>query len=334
MMKTWLREAVHLAVANARAGDYPFGALVVRDGTVLATGVNTARRYADPTAHAEIEAIRSASRRVGSLTLDGAIVVSSCQPCPLCQALASLAGVPRIVYAATAEMAADAGFALPPAAAAMAAATRDAAGVELEYVETPDAEAPFAAWAAWTAAAAVTGATGVDAPAASDVASHAVSELRLAVTVDDFDGAIAFYRDVFGLPEIEGWATPQGRGAVLDAGRATLELIDSGQAELIDAVEVGRRVAGPIRVALEVADSTTMGERLTAAGAAHLGEGPVITPWRHRNVRLAAPGDLQLTLFTVLPPEGSDPTDGPRPPRPPDPPDGARPSGPPEPNGP
>jgi lactoylglutathione lyase len=121
--------------------------------------------------------------------------------------------------------------------------------------------------------------------------------------VTDFDGAIAFYRDVFGLPELEAWATPQGRGAVLDAGRATLELVDDAQAELIDSIEVGRRVAGPIRVALEVADSAATAERLTAAGAAHLGEGPVVTPWRHRNVRLAAPADLQVTLFTVLPPE-------------------------------
>lgn len=143
--------------------------------------------------------------------------------------------------------------------------------------------------------------------AAADLHPRPVSELRLAVTVQDFDGAVAFYRDAFGLPELEAWASPEGRGAVLEAGRATLELVDGAQADLIDAVEVGRRVAGPIRVALEVADSGAMAERLTAAGAAHLGEGPVVTPWRHRNVRLSAPGDLQLTLFTVLPPEPSEP---------------------------
>ena len=135
------------------------------------------------------------------------------------------------------------------------------------------------------------------------MAARPVSELRLAVTVADFDHAIAFYRDTFGLPELEAWATPEGRGAVLDAGRATLELVDADQANLIDSIEVGRRVAGPIRVALEVADSAAMAERLTTAGATYLGEGPVVTPWRHRNVRLAAPADLQLTLFTVLPPE-------------------------------
>lgn len=298
-MDDWLQAAIRLAAANAADGGFPFGALVVRGDEVLATGVNTARRTADPTAHAEIEAIRAACRRAGSLTLDGAVVVSSCQPCPMCQAAAALVGVRRIVYAARAEVAADAGFRLPPAAAAMAAASRDAEGVELEYVETVGAEAPFAAWAERLGTAEAAGA-GSD---AADVAASAVSELRLAVTVDDYDGVLAFYRDVFGLPEIESWATPEGRGAVLDAGRATLELIDGPQADLIDRIEVGRRVAGPIRVALEVADSAAVAARLTAAGAALLGDGPVVTPWRHRNVRLSAPGDLQLTLFTVLPPE-------------------------------
>ncbi|MBA2299643.1 MAG: VOC family protein [Chloroflexi bacterium] len=295
MMDDWLRGAIRLATANAAAGGFPFGAVVVRDGEVLAQGVNTVRRDADPSAHAEVEAMRNACRQLGSLTLVGAVVVSSCQPCPMCHAVAALVGVRRIVYAAGADVASAAGFRLPPAAAAMAAATWDAGGVELEYVETDGADAPFEAWARWLASA---GADGVD-----DVAARPVSELRLAVTVDDFDGAVAFYRDTFGLPEVDAWATPQGRGAVLDAGRATLELVDAAQAELIDSIEVGRRVAGPIRVALEVADSAAMAERLTAAGAAHLGEGPVVTPWQHRNVRLAAPGDLQLTLFTVLPPE-------------------------------
>jgi tRNA(Arg) A34 adenosine deaminase TadA/catechol 2,3-dioxygenase-like lactoylglutathione lyase family enzyme len=294
MMERWLQEAVRLAAATAAEGGFPFGALVVRDGEVLASGVNTVRRDADPTAHAEVEAIRAACRQLGTLTLDGAILVSSCEPCPMCQAVAALADVGRIVYAATAEVAAAAGFRLPPAAAAIAAAVRGAGGVELEYSETPGADAPFSAWEAWRSAA------GAE---ATHVSPRPVSELRLAVTVDDFDAAIAFYRDVLALPEIEAWATPEGRGAVLDAGRATLELLDTAQAELIDSIEVGRRVAGPIRVALEVADSAATTDRLTAAGAAHLGEGPVITPWRHRNVRLAAPGGLQLTLFTVLPSE-------------------------------
>ena len=127
-----------------------------------------------------------------------------------------------------------------------------------------------------------------------------VRELRLAVTAEDYDESLRFYRDELGLPVIRSWDEPSGRGAILDAGRATLELLSPDQADLIDEVEVGRRVAGPIRVALEVEDSAATAQRLEAAGAQRLG-GPAVTPWRHRNVRLDAPAGLQLTLFTILP---------------------------------
>jgi lactoylglutathione lyase len=125
-----------------------------------------------------------------------------------------------------------------------------------------------------------------------------VRELRLALTVERYGEAVAFYRDVLGLPVIEAWEGQDGSGAVLDAGRATLELLSVPQAELVDRVEVGSRVAGPVRVALEVADSVETAGRLVAGGAEALAE-PVVTPWRHRNVRLRAPDGMQLTLFTV-----------------------------------
>ena len=126
-----------------------------------------------------------------------------------------------------------------------------------------------------------------------------VHELRVALTVDDYEEAIRFYRDVLGLPVLEQWEQPTGSGAVLDAGRATLELLSAGQAEEVDRVEVGERVAGPVRLALEVDDSAATAEALAAAGAERIG-GPVVTPWSHRNVRLRAPDGMQLTLFTVL----------------------------------
>lgn len=126
-----------------------------------------------------------------------------------------------------------------------------------------------------------------------------VRELRVALTVDDYDEALAFYREALGLPQLEAWEAPEGRVAILDAGRATLELLDPGQAELVDEIEVGRRVAGPVRLALEVGDSEAVAERLVRAGAEQLAE-PVVTPWRDRNVRLQAPDGMQLTLFTVL----------------------------------
>ena len=126
-----------------------------------------------------------------------------------------------------------------------------------------------------------------------------VRELRLALTVEDYDQAVAFYRDGLGLPVVEAFEGPDGSGVVLDAGRATLELLSVRQAEMVDRVEVGSRVAGPVRVALEVADSAEAARRLVAGGAEALAE-PVVTPWGHRNVRVRAPDGMQLTLFSVL----------------------------------
>ena len=125
-----------------------------------------------------------------------------------------------------------------------------------------------------------------------------VRELRLVLTVDDLDGALRFYRDELGLPEEESFESGDARGYVLAAGRATIELFNTAQAELIDEIEVGRRVAGPIRVALQVDDSAATAQRLGAAGASIVA-GPVLTPWNHSNVRLDPPEGVQLTLFTV-----------------------------------
>ena len=123
--------------------------------------------------------------------------------------------------------------------------------------------------------------------------------MRLVVTVDDYDAAVAFYRDVLGLPERESYSSEDGRVTILDVERATLELADRGQAEFIDAVEVGRRVAGKYRVAFEVADSAATTQQLADAGATVIAE-PTRTPWNSLNARLEAPGGIQLTLFTEL----------------------------------
>jgi catechol 2,3-dioxygenase-like lactoylglutathione lyase family enzyme len=131
------------------------------------------------------------------------------------------------------------------------------------------------------------------------MAQSPVRELRLAVTVEDYERALAFYRDVLGLPVVQAWDTSTGSGAILDAGRATLELLSVAQAELVDRIEVGERVAGPIRLALEVEDSEQTAGELVAGGAELLAQ-PVVTPWSHRNVRLRGPDGMQLTLFTVL----------------------------------
>ncbi len=126
-----------------------------------------------------------------------------------------------------------------------------------------------------------------------------IKELRVALTVDDFEQAIRLYRDGLGLALVQEWATPEGRGMILAAGRATLELIDRDQAALIDQVEVGERVAGPVRLAFEVQDAQAAVDAGCAAGA-RLVHPPVRTPWGHRNARLAAPNGMQLTFFQIL----------------------------------
>lgn len=130
-----------------------------------------------------------------------------------------------------------------------------------------------------------------------------VREMRLVVTATDYAEAVRFYRDVLGLPERASYSSPDGQVVILEAGRATLEIADPAQAEFIDRVEVGRRVAGHIRVAFEVADSAETARLLAANGATMIADA-TLTPWQDLNARLDAPGGLQLTLFseaTTLP---------------------------------
>jgi lactoylglutathione lyase len=126
-----------------------------------------------------------------------------------------------------------------------------------------------------------------------------VHELRLVVTAPDYDEALRFYRDVLGLTERGAFSSPGGRVTILEAGRATLEITDPAHAAYIDEVEVGRRVAGHIRVAFEVPDSAAATEAAEAAGAEVVAP-PTHTPWNSLNARLAGPAGLQLTLFEEL----------------------------------
>jgi lactoylglutathione lyase len=123
-----------------------------------------------------------------------------------------------------------------------------------------------------------------------------VSELRVSLTVAEFDKALALYRDALGLEQLEDWSSDDGRVVLLAAGRATLELVDEAQAGYIDAIEVGHRISGPVRLAFEVPDSDHAAGRLRAAGAEQIAP-PVDTPWGDRNARLRAPDGTQLTLF-------------------------------------
>ena len=102
--------------------------------------------------------------------------------------------------------------------------------------------------------------------------------------MEDFDQALAFYRDALGLEQVADWSSESGRVVALDAGRATLELFDQAQAESVERDRGRPRVSGTVRFAIRVADSEDIARRLVAAGAAEVAP-PVVTPWGDRNAR-------------------------------------------------
>lgn len=107
----FLREAIRLARENvARGAGGPFGAVVVRDGEIIGTGTNQVTSSGDPTAHAEVVAIRSACRSLGTFQLDECEIYCSCEPCPMCLGAIYWARPRRVVFASSAHDAADAGF--------------------------------------------------------------------------------------------------------------------------------------------------------------------------------------------------------------------------------
>ncbi|QSB13653.1 nucleoside deaminase [Natronosporangium hydrolyticum] len=143
----WLAEAVSDAVANVAAGGGPFAALVVQGEQVLGRGVNRVTADNDPTAHAEVVAIRDACRRLGDFRLDGCVLVSSCEPCPMCLGAALWAHLDRIVYAADRHDAAASGFD-DRAFYRLFDTPREQWPVPVERVVVGDATAPFHAWRA------------------------------------------------------------------------------------------------------------------------------------------------------------------------------------------
>lgn len=149
----WLEQALTLAIDNVADGGGPFGAVVVRDADVVATGQNRVTRDLDPSAHAEVLAIRAACRAIGDFSLEGCTLYTSCEPCPMCLATSLWARLDRVVYAADRDDAARGGFddlafyeLFGPARA------RDHADwpTRVEELRLEDAFAPFAAWLAKT----------------------------------------------------------------------------------------------------------------------------------------------------------------------------------------
>lgn len=122
-------------------------------------------------------------------------------------------------------------------------------------------------------------------------------ELRMVITVDDFDTAFRFYRDVLGLPLAEEWDTDLGHGVLFEAGRGTLELFDRRQKESIDTLEAGRVTPGDVRLALRIDDVDGTFHKLVMEGTPLMSH-PIDAPWGDRMARLQTPHGMQLTLFS------------------------------------
>lgn len=149
MDSRWLEAVVTLATDNVAAGGGPFAAVVVRDGAILAEGVNRVTRDLDPTAHAEVVAIRAACRVRDDHSLTGCVLISSCEPCPLCLAASLWARVDEVVYVADRHDAARAGFD-DLAFYELFDRPRDQWPLPVLQRVTPSQAAPFDAWLAKT----------------------------------------------------------------------------------------------------------------------------------------------------------------------------------------
>jgi methylmalonyl-CoA/ethylmalonyl-CoA epimerase len=123
-----------------------------------------------------------------------------------------------------------------------------------------------------------------------------ITEMRVALTSRDFDRLLRFYCAGLGIEPAQIWNNEQGKGLILDLGRATLELFDEAQAQTVDRIEAGRRIGSQVRIAFQVPDVEAAAKRLLDYGATLVHE-TVITPWGDTNVRFQDPDGLQITLF-------------------------------------
>lgn len=288
-----LRHAMGLAERAGERGDRPFGAvLVAEDGRVLAEGQNSQNTDRDVTGHAETNVLREACRANDPETLAGATLYASGEPCAMCAGAIYWAGVGRVVYGASAARIAQISSG-PDAKPELSLSCREvlAAGTRRTEVVGPalerEAERVFAG-VAGRPTDAVEGGT--------PRTQSSLRELRVALTVENYDGAVALYGEGLGLPVILQWDVDRGRGTIFAAGAATIEIVDHAQADLIDEVEAGERVSGPVRLALGVADVGETARALRRRGAEVVNE-PVLTPWGDFNHRLRTPDGMQLTLF-------------------------------------
>ena len=146
----WIAIAIELASENVANAGGPFGAIIVRDGVILGEGQNRVTANLDPTAHAEVVAIRAACQNIGDFSLNGATLYTSCEPCPLCLSASLWARVDRIVFAADRNDAARGGFD-DREFYELFARDRATWDVTIDSIRPANAAEPFDAWLAQTA---------------------------------------------------------------------------------------------------------------------------------------------------------------------------------------
>ena len=127
-------------------------------------------------------------------------------------------------------------------------------------------------------------------------AEYPIIELRVALTTSDYDRMVKFYCDGLGIEPAQVWHNQQGCAMMLEMGKATLEIFDEAQAQMIDELEAGRRCSGQIRFALQVPDVEKAMGGFLAHGAVLVHQ-PVLTPWGDQNARIQDPDGMQITLF-------------------------------------
>ncbi|GAA2101247.1 nucleoside deaminase [Streptomyces albiaxialis] len=146
--RAWMERAIALATTSATSGGGPFGALIVKDGRVVADAHNQVTANLDPSAHAEVNAIRAACQELGTFALDGCTLITSCEPCPMCLATSLWARIDRLVFAADRHDAAVAGFDDRRFYDLFEKKPSEMWPMQVEQLDLPDRTAPFDTWVA------------------------------------------------------------------------------------------------------------------------------------------------------------------------------------------
>ncbi|WP_405776266.1 nucleoside deaminase [Streptomyces sp. NBC_00859] len=146
--RTWMDEAISLATTSVQNGGGPFGTLIAKDGEIVAIGNNKVTSNLDPTAHGEVTAIRAACQKLGTFSLDGCVLVTSCEPCPMCLSSSLWARVDRIIFAADRHDAAVAGFDDRKFYELFEKKPAELWPLAIAQLDMPNRTAPFDAWLA------------------------------------------------------------------------------------------------------------------------------------------------------------------------------------------